>query len=108
MANLLGEYLLKAADDYKKSDFENYNDYFETYFNAHLKNSSLTLSIIDDFILNAFSLIDDSTTNAEIQYMLNNLYNLLFEKKLILKQFDVGCLVGAILLGNLYNNKKED
>lgn len=108
MANLLGEYLFKASDDYKESDFENYNDYFDTYFNTHLENNSLTLSIVEDFISNTLSLIDDSTTNIEIQYMLNNLYNLLFEKKLILKHFDVGCFVGAILLGSLYNNKKED
>lgn len=103
MANLLGEYLLKSADDYKKSDSENYNDYFERFFDEHLENNSASVSIINDFITNKFSSIDESTSDSEIQYILNNMYNLLFEKKLIKKHFDIGYLIGLVLLGNLHN-----
>lgn len=108
MANLLGEYLLKAADDYKKSGFEDYNEYFETYLNTHLESNSLTLSIVDNFISKSLLEINDYNNNTEIQYMLNNLYNSLFENKLITQHFDIGYLIGAILLGNLYNNKENN
>lgn len=108
MANLLGNYVLKASSYYKENKIseQSFEDFFLDYYTKNVSTDIEANNIIYSFLSDGFINITEDTNDDEIEVMLNSLYNTLLNKNLIKPDCNIGFVIGLILLGNIYSNKK--
>ena len=105
MSNILGDYLLKASNDFKsnKGDGESYEDYFIKYYMSCVKDDEMAAKILNEFLNKKIISVKETPTNKELESLFYELKCDLIKHNAISESCNVGELLGYIFLGNVYS-----
>ena len=107
MANILGKYLIKASDEYKrnKKESQSFEEFFVSKYPPAIFEKQEVYDLIEDFIFNKVNPKGKTFSDNELEILLDNLHKNLIEIEAVNDDFNVGELIGYILLGNVLNSK---